>query len=119
MNSLQAEFKDIPIYGIVVGEPFGNAYKLDFTVLTDADFKFADFFGATKTPEAFAVDSRGMVFYRGAIDNAAPELGRRRAVITEHYLIDALDSFLQHKPVPTPRTEAVGCFIERKAAERR
>ena len=67
-----------------------------------------------KTPEVFAVDSQGKTFYKGAIDNWAPELGQHRAVITEHYLQDALNGLLQHKDLRIKQTEAVGCFIERK-----
>src|SRR5205814_1676969 len=114
MNALHAQFKDIGLYGIMIGEGrFDAAYKIDFPLLFDRDLKIADFLGATRTPEAFAVDAGGKTFYKGAVDNGAPELGQHRSVITKYYLADALTNFLQHKPVPVSQTEAVGCFIER------
>jgi hypothetical protein len=79
------------------------------------DFTLANFFGATKTPEAFAVTPAVKIFYKGAIDNWAPGLGEHRQVITEYYLRDALNAFLEGKDVKIRQTEAVGCFIERKS----
>jgi hypothetical protein len=88
-------------------------YQVSFPAIRDADSKIAGFFGATTTPEAFLTDSGSHVLYKGAIDNWAPELGRHRTVITEHYLYDALDSARANKPVRVKETQAVGCFIER------
>ena len=86
-----------------------------FPALLDTGQKLTVFFDATKTPEVFAVDGAGNTFYKGAIDNWAPELGQHRAVVTEPYLLDALNSFLQHKDIRIKETHAVGCFIERKS----
>jgi hypothetical protein len=50
--------------------------------------------------------------YLGRIDDRFPDLGVRREEPTTHELRDALDAVLAGKPVETPRTLAVGCFIE-------
>jgi hypothetical protein len=92
---------------------FVHTYNVNFPVLPDRSMALADFFNATKTPEVFATNSEGKTFYRGAIDNWAPELGQHRTVITKHYLLDALNSFLDHRTVQVQETLAVGCFIER------
>ena len=119
LNELRARFQSerVEFYAVFAGkavvDDFLSTYKIAFPVLLDRDFQLADFFGATKTPEAFAVDSMGRTAYKGAIDNWAPELGQHRTVITEHYLLDALNSLLEHKEVRSSHTEAVGCFIER------
>src|SRR5262245_9119428 len=122
LNQLQTQFHadGVGFYAVFSGshvtrplvDDFVNAYKINFPTLLDSDLKLAHFFGATKTPEVFAVGPKGNVFYKGAIDNWAPELGQHRTVITEHYLLDALSSFLTHRTVQVQQTNAVGCFIE-------
>ena len=79
----------------------------------DSDRAIADKVGATITPQAIVVDSRGAVRYRGRIDNLYASLGKPRRNVTEHDLTDALDAILAGKPVPKPETEALGCFITR------
>ena len=120
LNNLRTEFqaKGMEFYAVFETDAgvddFVATYKLTLPVIHDRDFRLADFFGAMKTPEVFAVDSTGKLFYKGAIDNWAPELGQHRTIITEHYLFDALNAFLEHKPISVKETHAVGCFIERK-----
>jgi thiol-disulfide isomerase/thioredoxin len=120
LNNLRTQFQanGIELYAVFETdagvEDFVVTYKLTLPVIRDRDFRLADSFSAMKTPEVFAVDSTGKTFYKGAIDNWAPELGQHRTVITEHYLLDALNAFIQHKDIPTKETKAVGCFIERR-----
>jgi hypothetical protein len=122
LNQLDTQFHsdDVGFYAVFSGsrvtsaavDDFVRAYKINFPSVRDSDLKLAHFFGATKTPEVFSVDPKGNVFYKGAIDNWAPELGQHRTVITEHYLSDALNNFLAHRTVQVQQTNAVGCFIE-------
>src|SRR4030095_14210031 len=118
-NDLRAQFQTsgIEFYAVFTRDTavqdFVATYKITFPVLLDRDYRLMDFFGATITPEAFAVDAQGRTFYQGAIDNWDPELGQHRAVMTEHYLQDALNGFIQHQKIRVKQTKAVGCFIER------
>ena len=124
MNGLAQQFAQsgIGFYGIFSQQElpektlddFTTSYSMSFPAIRDAQVKLADFFGATTTPQAFLADSRGRTLYKGAIDNWAPELGQHRTVITEHYLLEALESLRASKPVQIKETPAVGCFIERK-----
>jgi hypothetical protein len=124
LNNLRKEFlpSGIEFYGVFSGDgvskasmdDFVAAFRVSFPVMLDSESKIADFFGATKTPEAFLTDAKGQTIYKGAIDNYAPELGQHRTVITEQYLLDALNSVREHKPIKVIQTQAVGCFIERK-----
>ena len=122
LNDLRMQYarNGIEFYGVfeeaAVVQDFTANYKIEFPVLIDHDFRLADFFSATKTPEAFVVDSSGHTVYKGAIDNRAPELGQQRAVITEHYVRDALGSVLLHQEIRVKQSNAVGCFIERNTA---
>src|SRR5579864_9567343 len=92
LNNLAKEFEanGIGFYGVFAGDDastkamddFVATYHLSFPAIRDPEFKIADFFGATKTPEAFLADSTGRTLYKGAIDDWAPELGEHRTVIT-------------------------------------
>lgn len=66
---------------------------------------------ATITPQAIVVDRSGAIRYSGRIDNFYAALGKPRQRVTEHDLRDALDALLAGRPVPRPRTEALGCHI--------
>src|SRR5262245_4009919 len=59
LNDLRAQFQasGIEFYAVFTGdavvEDFVATYKIAFPVLHDRDYRLTDFFGATKTPEAF------------------------------------------------------------------
>ena len=65
---------------------------------------------ATITPEAAVVDAKGTLLYRGRIDDRYADLGKLRPPRTRD-LRDALEAALAGKPVPAPRTAAIGCLI--------
>ncbi|MCB0854069.1 MAG: hypothetical protein KDD63_17710, partial [Bacteroidetes bacterium] len=87
-------------------------FKPAVEVFLDPQYKLTKKLGATITPEVFAFDAEGELFYQGKIDNWLASLGKYRTNITRHYLKDALEAQLSGKPVPLAKTEAVGCFIE-------
>ncbi len=66
---------------------------------------------AEVTPEAAVIDSSGRIAYRGRISNLYADYGKRRREATRHDLRAAIDAVLAGRPVATPRTEALGCFI--------
>jgi len=86
------------------------AYKLPAT--RDTDYALTREAEATVTPEAVVFDREGIVQYRGRIDNRYEELGKPRRQVTQEDLRDALEAVLAGKPVATPRTQAIGCYIE-------
>jgi Redoxin len=67
--------------------------------------------GATVTPEVAVIQPDGNIAYRGRIDNTWATWGQSRRQATELDLRNALDQALAGKPVATPRTKAVGCYI--------
>lgn len=67
--------------------------------------------GATVTPEAAVFAPGGKLLYRGRIDDLYLGFGQRRFAAACHDLRDALDAVLAGRPVPTGRTQAIGCFI--------
>ncbi|MEO0330355.1 MAG: redoxin domain-containing protein [Bacteroidota bacterium] len=90
---------------------FAQAYRYNFSHLPDPQQQLAKQLKARTTPEAFVLDSLGQVRYRGAIDNWFYELGRYRRVVTEYYVKNALNAYLQGEPIVVAKTEAIGCLI--------
>lgn len=122
IRGLEQEFSsnNIPFVGIISGNYYTKEevrsykakYDLEMDMLFDPDFSLSQFYGATITPEAVLIDKKGDLQYRGAIDNWAISLGKKRLNITEHYLTDALNNFLSGNEIDPQETKAVGCFIE-------
>ncbi|MEX0610548.1 MAG: redoxin domain-containing protein [Pirellulales bacterium] len=89
---------------------YARVHKIDFPLLKDPYQRVADLFGATRTPTAFLLDARQIIRYRGPIDDQFG-VGYARAGATTSDLAAALDELLAGKPVSTPITEPVGCYI--------
>lgn len=92
-------------------EAFYKKYGLKITHRTDYYKSLSRSLGATVTPEAILLDSSGKKVYQGRIDNSYVAIGKRRRVVSTRELADAIESILSEKKVATPRTEAIGCFI--------
>jgi hypothetical protein len=82
-----------------------------FPAVRDATGALAGAIGATVTPEAALVARGGALLYRGRIDDRVTELGRARYQANRRDLEEALAAATSGRPVPRPRTEAVGCSI--------
>ena len=79
-------------------------------ILKDADNKYADTVGASRTPELYIVDKEGKLAFHGAFDNrTVPEKEG-----DTHYAAAAIDSLLAGKKVETTEVSAWGCSIKRK-----
>lgn len=108
------------IYGVVPGEfytkhevdSFLNYYSLALDIVYDPNFSLVNELNATITPEAYLIDENNKVRYQGLFDNWLGELGRRRRIITEFYLKDAVESYLKNEEIKIKKTKAIGCFIE-------
>jgi len=122
LNELHGQFAaaGVGFYGVVVSNTYDrkeidayiDQYRIAFPIVLDPEADLAHFMGAMVTPEVFVVNSEGKTIYHGAIDNWAPELGQHRTVITEHYLLDALNGFVRTGKTPVSTVKPVGCFIE-------
>ncbi len=82
-----------------------------YPAIIDATQSLAKAAGATVTPEVAVILPNGTIAYRGRIDNTWASFGQNRRQPTETDLKNALDEIAAVKPVTTPRTKAIGCFI--------
>jgi mono/diheme cytochrome c family protein/thiol-disulfide isomerase/thioredoxin len=91
-------------------------FRPTFPVLLDPKRELAAALKAEVTPEAFVLDAKGEVRYRGRIDDRFPNRNKPNPTVTSHDLKAALDDLLAGGPVRTPVTKAIGCQIELAAA---
>jgi filamentous hemagglutinin family protein len=61
---------------------------------------------AAFTPEIFIINPKGILMYRGAVDNAP------QGVATFNYVQAALTELIQGKKITYPKTQAYGCAVK-------
>lgn len=93
-------------------ESYMERYKIQFPYITDYDKEIAKSLNATITPEVFLVENEtGEVLYSGRIDDEFFQIGKRRNVVKNNELSDALQNLREGNSINVKTTEAVGCFI--------
>ncbi|MBV9224994.1 MAG: redoxin domain-containing protein [Acidobacteriaceae bacterium] len=85
-----------------------RAHQFGFPVYKDESNVVANKFGATVTPEAYVIDSSGIIRYHGSIDDS-----QNMARVTTQRLRQALDAVLTGQPPQQAETKAFGCTIKR------
>jgi peroxiredoxin len=94
---------------------FKKKYKLNFGVQLDDNQLLSSKLQASVTPQVFVVRKNTQeILYEGKIDNSFERVGKRRQIITDFYLRDALTQIIQNQCVTLKKTEPVGCFIQKK-----
>lgn len=66
---------------------------------------------ATIAPEAAVFTPAGSLVYHGRIDDRYVDIGTSRPEAQVHDLEDAVKAALAGRPVKTPQTKAVGCYL--------
>lgn len=119
INQLAADFPQIQFKGVFPKQESRKsiqAYKADnhihFQVLSDAESKLLQELGATHTPEVFLLAADRTVLYHGAIDNWYYNMEQITQKATDHFLKNAIELHLRHKPIFLKDTRPVGCRIE-------
>jgi thiol-disulfide isomerase/thioredoxin len=85
------------------------AKNYPFPYLKDGDSSVARAYGARVTPHVFVVDGKGVVRYRGYVDDSAKPDERQHAGLQ-----NALDDLLAGRDVQSSTTKAFGCTIKSK-----
>ena len=120
LSALAEKYKDrgLKLVGVVTGETepgslakWAEEFRLSFPLTADADLSAASALKAKTTPEAFVIDSHGILRYRGRIDDAYSARLKRNAIVSSHDLDVAISAVIAGKPVLVPATTAVGCPI--------
>jgi len=102
----------------LIGDP--EVFKLQviegtlgpLTLLRDENQLIAHHFRITRLSEVVAIDTvTKTVIYRGAVDDQMTA-GAQKPAPTKPHLINALEEFLDDKPVTLRRTASEGCLIQ-------
>jgi len=82
--------------------------KLKCAYTVDVKSVLADAFGATRTPQVFLFNGKGLI-YKGAIDDNVKDPNE----VKDPYLKNALASLLKNATPATQETKSIGCTIKR------
>lgn len=85
-----------------------TAQSLKCAYVVDEKSAVADAFGATRTPQCFLFNAKGLV-YKGAIDDNVKDA----AAVKAPYLKDALASVAKGETPKMQETKSIGCTIKR------
>jgi thioredoxin-related protein len=86
-----------------------NSQNLKCCYTVDEKSQLADAFGAGRTPQCFLFDSKGMLVYKGAIDDNVKDV----AAAKNHYLKEAITAVSKNQKPKTQETKSIGCTIKR------
>ncbi len=93
-------------------EKFREKYNIPFPLKTDYFKKQTKKFGTTILPEVVVYNkSKDIMLYKGRIDNAYVNVGKRRRVVTKSDLKDVLTKVVNNQAIEFYETTAIGCFI--------
>jgi peroxiredoxin len=87
-----------------------DSMKYNFPYLYDESQSVALQYGPKVTPHIFLFDAKGMLVYRGRIDDSAKENEVKKRELT-----DAMDALIAGRGIPTATTTAFGCSIKWRA----
>lgn len=97
---------------------YADEYELAFPVLFDAAGELAHRLAPERVPEAFVLSSTGRLVYRGRIDNRFEAVGKLRANVSSHELLDAVTALGGGGGSLPAQAEPVGCVFEAWDGER-
>lgn len=91
---------------------FARVHGVEFPLLKDPGNVVADQFHAKRTPEFYLLDEKGVIRYRGRMDDQY-DIGIQKAAPTRGDLVQAIEEVLAGDAVSVPFAEPVGCLIGR------
>jgi peroxiredoxin len=80
--------------------------KIDIPALFDRDGKVGKMFGARTTPHCFVIDQKGVLVYKGAINNTKDGDGKT------NYVVQAVTQLKKGEKVSPSETKPFGCSVK-------
>lgn len=100
-------------YGVEANREGVKTFAMSYPVLLDESGDVGKTYGATNTPHIMVIDSKGVLAYRGAIDNSPDGEGESpTGGKLVNYADAALADLAAGRPVATPETKAYGCSVK-------
>ena len=101
-------------YGAETNVKHVKEYGMKYPVLLDETGATGHLYGATNTPHLFIVDEKGMLVFKGGLDNApfGERSGAPAGKDYVNYVELALADLEAGRPVKTPDARAYGCSVK-------
>lgn len=100
-------------YGVEANARAKAQYGMTHPILIDETGAVGHAYGAKHTPHMFVVDAKGILVYRGAIDNSPDGEGESpQGGTLVNYASAALDDIAGGRPVKAAESEAYGCSVK-------
>ncbi len=109
VNSNEAQRGNEDSYDAMKKYATEQHYNWYYTV--DKDSKLANAFGASRTPEVYLFNSKGVLEYKGAIDDNPSDA----ASVSRRHLKTAIDEATSGKTISVTESRSVGCTIKRQS----
>ena len=120
LNILAEKYGDkVAFLGIIPGKfatidemrDFEKTYKIKFRLLQDPEMKVTAHLGGKIAPSCLVVDRNGNNVYNGRIDDWFYSLGKKRQVIKEDNLDNAIRHVLYKEKLIRAQADAFGCIL--------
>jgi len=88
-------------------------FAMKYPILIDETGAVGKLYGAERTPHMYVVDAKGVLVYRGAIDNSPDGIGESPTDgKLVNYVEEAVHAVLAGKPPAVAETKAYGCSVK-------
>ena len=120
LNKLAEKYGEkINFIGIIPGRfatleemlDFEKTYRMKFRLLQDPKMNVTAHLGGRIAPSCLLVDRNGNTIYSGRIDDWFYTLGKKRQVIRENNLDNAIRHVLFNEKLIRPQADAFGCIL--------
>lgn len=96
--------------GAELNKKMREEWKIGYPVLLDESGDVGRLYGAKSTPHMFVIDAKGVLAYRGALDNSPR--GKVEGDKKINYVEAAIADLKAGKPVATKETKSYGCSVK-------
>jgi peroxiredoxin len=97
-------------HGAEVNKQAAATWSLTHPILLDETGAVGHAYGASNTPHLYLIDDKGVLVYRGALDNAP--MGEAEGGTRVAHFEDALAAVAAGKPIAAAETRAWGCSVK-------
>jgi len=109
INSNQAQRGDVDSYEAMAEYAKNQGYQMPYAL--DEQSRLANAFGATRTPEVFLFNAKGVLVYKGAMEDNPSDPASSKKL----YLANALKQLKSGGKINPAETKSIGCSIKRES----
>ena len=120
LSELKKKYPRFNFIGVFAGryskqhemQEFASTYHPDFLLTVDLQHSIIKKLGVTVAPQAVIIDKQYHILYSGRIDDWMYAIGKKRTIVRQHDLQQAIEEIEKGKAVTISKTTPIGCIIE-------